>query len=123
MERQAGKSRLGVLTMASKRIVGQVECDPGQGGAAGSTVRTGAAASHPVAGGVGGCAAHGVPCCVSESERPDLWRYSQGVGHDRVLIIAGRRVPTPIAVIVLALGLAAVAALVFVVCVLLIPGI
>lgn len=58
-----------------------------------------------------------------KDERPGLWQYSQGVGRDRTLFVAGHRVPTPIAVVVLALALVAVAALVFVACVLLIPGI
>ncbi len=44
---------------------------------------------------------------------PNLWDYGQGVGHGREMIIAGHRIPTPIAVILIAAVLVAIAALIF----------
>lgn len=56
-------------------------------------------------------------------EGPSLWDYGQGVGNDKVMVIAGHRVPAPIAVIVISAVLVAIAALVFLACVTLLPGI
>lgn len=56
------------------------------------------------------------------STRPNLWEYGQGVGRDREMVIAGHRIPRPIAVIIISAILVAIAALLFLLGTALIPG-
>lgn len=56
-------------------------------------------------------------------DRPSLWEYGQGVGRDREMTIAGRRIPAPLAVVIISAILAAVAAVLFLIFAALLPGV